>query len=251
MGFLDDDPRPDLDGDVFLDGVRGVVRVEGLPREDLAGLGGGGFSSLFPSWSEPSLSSSSGGGGPEYLVRLVDHFRLEPRLSRRRRLGPLLEVLEQLTEPWPVPSKLSRAVVQEPHELVGLERGLLGVGFQILDLATRFSQLDHQSLNVFVERLHLFEVVSRKATEAGFQHIPFLGRREPDRVDLLLAVIVKKLNVMLELGVEVGQVHRPVHRAVSSPTDEGMHLLVPDEQTPETHDRVEHRSARRLGGNWR
>jgi hypothetical protein len=62
MGFLDDDPRPDLDGDVFLDGVRGVVRVEELRREDLAGLGvGGGFSSLFPAWSE--LSSSSSGGG--------------------------------------------------------------------------------------------------------------------------------------------------------------------------------------------
>jgi hypothetical protein len=102
------------------------------------------------------------------VVRLVDCFRLEPRLPRRWTLGPVLEVLEQLTKSWSVPSKLGGAIVQELHELVGLERGLLRLGFQILDLAPRLSQFDYQSVDVSAQGLRLFEVVRRETAEASF-----------------------------------------------------------------------------------
>jgi hypothetical protein len=182
------------------------------------------------------------------LVRLVDCFRLEPpRLPRRWRLGPVLEVLEQLTKSWPVPSKLGGAIVQELHELVGLERALLGLGFQIFALAPRLSQFDYQPVDVSVQGLHLFEVVRRETPEASFQNISFFGRCKPDRVDLFLTVIVQELNVVLELGIKVGQVHRPVDRAVSSPVGVGVYLPVADEQTQETRDRVEYARGQTLG----
>jgi hypothetical protein len=50
---------------------------------------------------------------------------------------------------------------------------------------------------------------------------------------------------VLELGIEVGQVHRPVDRAVTSAVS--VYLPVADELTPETRDRVEYALGQTLG----